>query len=225
MWAKIITINRTKDLNYFSLCAFNLFNTRVSQFEFNYWIKWTFPRHSNLLTCTCMYSYWKCFVRVFQFGTCVSNKYSIVLTTAWVELHWKLHTSLLWIVFSQAFSESFRCSLLNIRRACSDGEVKRCESVKLSTQLYRKKVHYSKLFKTCLCCGHLVVLKMNKTFQSAVIHYSYWFHIWFYYWFLILIYFITIMAIVKVIHLCRCTAQGRRLWGGGGWGNPPNKQN
>ncbi len=31
MWAKIIIINRTKDFNYFSLCAFNLFNTWVSQ--------------------------------------------------------------------------------------------------------------------------------------------------------------------------------------------------
>ncbi len=39
MWAKIITIKRTKDLNYFSLCAFNLFNTQVSQFELNYWKK------------------------------------------------------------------------------------------------------------------------------------------------------------------------------------------
>ncbi len=53
MWAKIITIKRTKDLNYFSLCALNLFNTRVSQFELNYWNKWTFPQHSNLLRCTC----------------------------------------------------------------------------------------------------------------------------------------------------------------------------
>ncbi len=32
----------------------NLFNTRVSQFELNYWNKWTFPRHSNLLKCTCV---------------------------------------------------------------------------------------------------------------------------------------------------------------------------
>ncbi len=47
MWAKIIT-------NYFSLCALNLFNTQVSQFELNYWSKWTFPRHSNLLRCTCI---------------------------------------------------------------------------------------------------------------------------------------------------------------------------
>ncbi len=46
--AKIITIKITKDLNYFSLCAFNLFNTRVSQFELNYWNKWTFPRLFNL---------------------------------------------------------------------------------------------------------------------------------------------------------------------------------
>ncbi len=56
MWAKIITIKRTKDLNYFSLCALNLFNTWVSQFsqhELNYWNKLTFPRHSNLLRCTC----------------------------------------------------------------------------------------------------------------------------------------------------------------------------
>ncbi len=57
MWAKIITIKRTKYLNYFSLCALNLFNTRVSQFEFNYWNKWTFPWHSNLLRCTCKYTH------------------------------------------------------------------------------------------------------------------------------------------------------------------------
>ncbi len=55
MWAKIITIKRTKDLKYFSLCAFNLFNTRVSQFELNYWNKWTFSQHLNLLRCTCFY--------------------------------------------------------------------------------------------------------------------------------------------------------------------------
>ncbi len=48
MWAKIITIKRTKDLNYSSLCALNGFNTRVAQFELNYWNKWTFPWHSNL---------------------------------------------------------------------------------------------------------------------------------------------------------------------------------
>ncbi len=54
MWAKIITSKRTKDLNYFSPCALNLFNTRVSQFELNYWNKWTFPWHSNL-SCTCMF--------------------------------------------------------------------------------------------------------------------------------------------------------------------------
>ncbi len=54
MLAKIITIKRSKDLNYFSLCALNLFNTQVSQFELNYWNKWTFPRHSNLLRCTCI---------------------------------------------------------------------------------------------------------------------------------------------------------------------------
>ncbi len=54
MWAKIITIKITKDLNYFSLCALNLFNTRVSQFELNYWNKWTFPWHSNLSRWTCI---------------------------------------------------------------------------------------------------------------------------------------------------------------------------
>ncbi len=56
MWAKIITIKRTKDLNYFSLCALNLFKTRVSQFELNYWNKLTFPWHSSLLRCTCIIS-------------------------------------------------------------------------------------------------------------------------------------------------------------------------
>ncbi len=50
---KIITIKRTKDLNYFSLCSLNLFNSRVSQFELNYWNKWTFPWYSNLMRCTC----------------------------------------------------------------------------------------------------------------------------------------------------------------------------
>ncbi len=54
MCAKIITIKRTKDLNYFSLCALNLFNTQVSHLELNYWNKWTFPRHSSLLRCTCI---------------------------------------------------------------------------------------------------------------------------------------------------------------------------
>ncbi len=58
MWAKIITIKRTKD---FSLCVLNLFNTRVPQFELNYWNKWTFPRYSNLLRCTCILGtvHWK----------------------------------------------------------------------------------------------------------------------------------------------------------------------
>ncbi len=54
MWAKIITIKRPKDLNYFSLCALNLFNIQVSQFELNYWNQLTFPQHSNVLRCTCM---------------------------------------------------------------------------------------------------------------------------------------------------------------------------
>ncbi len=53
MWAKIITIKRTKDLNYFSLCALNLFNTQVLQFELNYWNKLTFPQNSNLLRSAC----------------------------------------------------------------------------------------------------------------------------------------------------------------------------
>ncbi len=65
---------------------------------------------------------------------------------------------------------------LNISKT-SDGEVKRSEPMKLSTQLYRKKVHYSKCFKTV----HAVVIETNNTFKSAVIHYSCWFHIWFYY--------------------------------------------
>ncbi len=49
-------LKKNKDLNYFSLCALNLFNTRVSQFKLNYWNKWTFPRHSNLLRCHCTHS-------------------------------------------------------------------------------------------------------------------------------------------------------------------------
>ncbi len=41
-------------------CALNLFNTRVSQFELNYWNKWTFPRHSYLLRCTCIWVFILC---------------------------------------------------------------------------------------------------------------------------------------------------------------------
>ncbi len=70
MWAKIITINRTKDLNYFSLCALNLFNTQVSQFELNYWNRWTFPQHSNLLRCTCLcyfLFYFMYFIKIFVY--------------------------------------------------------------------------------------------------------------------------------------------------------------
>ncbi len=58
MWAKIITIKRTKDLNYFSLFVLNLFNTRVSQFELNYWNKWTFPWHTIFLRCTCIFLFY-----------------------------------------------------------------------------------------------------------------------------------------------------------------------
>ncbi len=99
MWAKIITIKRTNDFNYFSLCAFNLFNTRVSQFELNYWNKWTFPRHSNLLRCTCIHTY-----------MCVCMKLQQVTTTAMVKndhlkppvglsglnytIHWHIHTQI-----------------------------------------------------------------------------------------------------------------------------------
>ncbi len=54
MWAEIIKIKITKDLNYFSLCAFNLFNTQVSQFKLNSWNKRTFPGYSNILRCTCI---------------------------------------------------------------------------------------------------------------------------------------------------------------------------
>ncbi len=50
----ILLTKLTKDLNYLSLCALNLFNTQVSHFELNYWNKSTFPRHCNLLRCTCM---------------------------------------------------------------------------------------------------------------------------------------------------------------------------
>ncbi len=50
MWAKIITIKRTKDLNYFCLCALDLFNTQVSQFELNYWLhsNWDAPVHDTI---------------------------------------------------------------------------------------------------------------------------------------------------------------------------------
>ncbi len=55
MWAKILTFKRSKDLNCFSLCALNLFNAQVLQFELNYWNKSTFPQQSNLLRYTCRY--------------------------------------------------------------------------------------------------------------------------------------------------------------------------
>ncbi len=44
----------------------------VSQFELNYWNKWTFPRHSNLLRCTCMkraaWTFFETFLFVFLLG-------------------------------------------------------------------------------------------------------------------------------------------------------------
>ncbi len=46
------------------------------------------------------------------------------------------------------------------RDLSSDGEVKRSEPVKLSTQLYQKNINYLKLFKTV----HAVALKMSNTF-------------------------------------------------------------
>ncbi len=56
MWAKIINIKKKQRLKLLqSVC--NEFNTRVSQFELNYWNKWNFPQHSNLLRYTCMTSF------------------------------------------------------------------------------------------------------------------------------------------------------------------------
>ncbi len=89
MWVKIITIKITKDLNYFSLYALNLFNTQISQFELNYWNKWTFPRHSNLLRCTCIlvvvdtFSKWTELFPIKYFG----NKFSVDLDFLWI---WKV---------------------------------------------------------------------------------------------------------------------------------------
>ncbi len=82
MWAEIITIKRTKDLNYFSLCALNLFNTRVSQFELNYWNKWTFPRHANLLRCTCINTY------TYQGFYCIKIFSELVFVPAKLYLMW-----------------------------------------------------------------------------------------------------------------------------------------
>ncbi len=69
-----ITIKRNKDLNYFSLCALNLFNTRVSQFELNYWNKWTFPRHSNLLRCTCIWQFYSCTISALFFMSTLTHR-------------------------------------------------------------------------------------------------------------------------------------------------------
>ncbi len=63
-------------LNYFSLCALNLFNTQVSQFELNYWNKSTFPRHSNLLRCTCS---WRTTLQILK-----ENKGKILSKFKWV---------------------------------------------------------------------------------------------------------------------------------------------
>ncbi len=46
-----------------AVCVHLIYLIRISQFELNYWNKWTFPRHSNLLRCTCIYisvaqTYW-----------------------------------------------------------------------------------------------------------------------------------------------------------------------
>ncbi len=63
-------------LNYFSLCALNLFNIQVSQFELNYWNKSTFPRHSNLLRCTCS---WRTTLQILK-----ENKGKILSKFKWV---------------------------------------------------------------------------------------------------------------------------------------------
>ncbi len=73
---KSITIKRTKYLNYFSLCALNLFNTRVSQFELNYWNKWTF----HLCTCPLIYlTHILCLHFEFAHNIPVHTKLSIVI--------------------------------------------------------------------------------------------------------------------------------------------------
>ncbi len=111
MWAKIITIKRTKDLNYFSLCAFNLFNTRVAQFDLNYWNKWTFPRHSNLLRCTC--NLWKCSIWL------PLSKYRSLFTN---DLLFAADTGLylIWIllVLSSAFDTVDHNVLINYLKTC-----------------------------------------------------------------------------------------------------------
>ncbi len=87
MWAKIITIKRTKDLNYFSLCALNLFNTRVSQFELNYWNKWTFSRHSR---CTCIH------LGLFRLVNSAWSVHSSLLIQTRLLFHWKKQYYVLW---------------------------------------------------------------------------------------------------------------------------------
>ncbi len=111
MWAKIFTIKRTKDLNYFSLCAFNLFNTRVAQFDLNYWNKWTFPQHSNLLRCTC--NLWKCSIWL------PLSKYRSLFTN---DLLFAADTGLylIWIllVLSSAFDTVDHNVLINYLKTC-----------------------------------------------------------------------------------------------------------
>ncbi len=139
MWAKIITIKRTKDLNYFSLCALNLFNTRVSQLELNYWNKWTVSRHSNLLRCTCIYClYMKQYavssiqlfcchiLRVFSYHFAINMR---SVWTAWFQFWGKQHLLHIDVLF---FPQYFECAALH--RVGSTGQAKN-KSIKMQRHL------------------------------------------------------------------------------------------
>ncbi len=106
--------------NYFSLCALNLFNIRVSQFELNYWNKWTFPRHSNLLRCTCICMYIYIYIYIFFFCSllfwseeidiCIANQRKNRYLSRWAKSSCSLRTKTRcsWGLLSKALLKRLR---------------------------------------------------------------------------------------------------------------------
>ncbi len=106
-------LKETKDLNYFSLCALNLFNTRVSQFcveELSYWNNELF--HDILI-------YWDAPVVYFIILVGDQNIFKLQLYN---EYGLKVHTLRLWIwgYSHQNWRERLKeLQLFNILNKCS----------------------------------------------------------------------------------------------------------
>ncbi len=144
MWAKIITFKRSKDLNCFSLCALNLFNARVSQFELNYWNKWTFPRHSNLLRCTCKHPPWTLPKCACSLGKEVKYIYTC---SGYICNCWKKLWSRNWFLEIQQRANTKLTTVATVRVPTRFGKVWNLIEI-MSANVLKKKAEYDIFF----CC-------------------------------------------------------------------------